>query len=231
VSVPWPRFLDRPDETLFNSRVADVLELASSGRAKCRGCGRGIAKGELRFGESLPNAFGEGDALYWFHPVCAACMRPEKFSVAASAFDGAIEDRDGLLRMAEFGAEHRRLPRLGRAERASSGRAHCRQCRELIPKGEFRLALQMFEEGRMSPIGYIHVACAEAYFGTRDILGRVRRLTPELSDEDTREIEAILRDAPPAAEAEVRLAKTRPAPESEELASASGDRSNGTGRA
>lgn len=224
-------FLDRPRKTLFNSFVADVLELASSGRAKCRGCGRAIAKGELRFGESLPNSFGEGDALYWFHPVCAACMRPEKFGALASAFEGTIDDRDWLLRTAEFGAAHRRLPRLGRAERASSGRAHCRQCRDLIAKGVFRFALQMFEEGRMSPIGYIHVACAEPYFGTRDIMGRVRRLTPDLSDEDTREIETTLRDAPAAAEAEVRLAKTRPAPEPEELASASGDdRSNGTGR-
>ncbi|HEX7668224.1 MAG TPA: hypothetical protein VF395_01505, partial [Polyangiaceae bacterium] len=205
--------------------MADVLELASSGRAKCRGCGRAIAKRELRFGESLPNAFGEGDALYWFHPLCAACMRPEKFASVAGGFDGALEDRDWLLRTAEFGAAHRRLPRLGRAERASSGRAHCRQCRELIPKDEFRLALQMFEEGRMSPIGYIHVACAEAYFGTRDILDRVRRLTPDLSDDDAREIEATLRDAPPVAETELRLAKTRPAPESEERASASGDRS------
>jgi hypothetical protein len=156
-------------------------------------------------------------------------MRPEKFSVLVSAFEGKVDDRDWLIRAAEFGAEHRRLPRLGRAERASTGRAHCRMCRDLIPKGVFRLALQMFEEGRMSPIGYIHVACAEAYFGTRDIFDRVCRLTPDLSEEEAREIETTLRDASPAAEAELRLAKTRPPAESETLDAASGDRSNGTG--
>jgi hypothetical protein len=207
--------------------VADVLELASSGRAKCRGCGRAIAKGELRFGESLPNAYAEGEALYWFHPVCAACMRPEKLGALLGAFEGNIEDREWLRRTADFGAAHRRLQRLVRAERASSGRAHCRQCRDLIAKGVFRVALQMFEEGRMSPIGYIHVGCAEPYFGTRDILDRVRRLTPELSEEELAEIERTLRDAPPAPEAELRLAKTRPEPET--LAAASGDRVNSKG--
>ena len=79
----------------------------------------------------------------------------------------------------------------------------------------------------MSPSGYIHVGCAEPYFGTRDILDRVRRLTPELSEEELAEIERTLRDAPPAPEAELRLAKTRPEPET--LAAASGDRVNSKG--
>ena len=35
---------------------------------KCRGCGRPIARGELRFGERLPNAFAEGEMTVWFHP-------------------------------------------------------------------------------------------------------------------------------------------------------------------
>ena len=49
-----------------------VFEEASSGRSKCRGCGVPIAKGELRFGERLPNPFGEGEVTHWFHPMCAA---------------------------------------------------------------------------------------------------------------------------------------------------------------
>ena len=41
--------------------MAHVIEHASSGRAKCRSCDQPIAKGELRFGERQPNAFGEGE--------------------------------------------------------------------------------------------------------------------------------------------------------------------------
>ncbi|MGH7341280.1 MAG: PARP-type zinc finger-containing protein, partial [Candidatus Rokuibacteriota bacterium] len=54
-----------------------VFETASSGRAKCRGCAQPIAKGDLRFGERLPNPFGEGEMTLWFHPICAAYKRPE----------------------------------------------------------------------------------------------------------------------------------------------------------
>jgi hypothetical protein len=38
------------------------------------------------------------------------------------------------------------VPRLHGAERAASGRASCRSCRELIGKGEWRLPLVFFEE-------------------------------------------------------------------------------------
>lgn len=37
-----------------------VFEHAPSGRAKCRGCDAVIAKGALRFGERLPNPYGDG---------------------------------------------------------------------------------------------------------------------------------------------------------------------------
>ena len=53
-----------------------VIETASSGRAKCRGCGEKIAAGELRFGERLPNPFAEGETTHWFHLECAAFKRP-----------------------------------------------------------------------------------------------------------------------------------------------------------
>src|SRR5262245_58246039 len=54
-----------------------VFEPASSGRAKCRGCGNQIEKGTLRFGERIPNPYAEGETTLWFHPVCAAYKRPE----------------------------------------------------------------------------------------------------------------------------------------------------------
>lgn len=57
-----------------------------------------------------------------------------------------------------------------------------------MSKGSWRLGLQMFEEGRMQPIGTIHAECAEAYFGTTEILDRIERLTDGLSPAELAEI-------------------------------------------
>ena len=54
-----------------------VSELAPSGRSKCRSCGNGIAKESIRFGEVMPNPFGDGNMTQWHHPQCAAFRRPE----------------------------------------------------------------------------------------------------------------------------------------------------------
>jgi hypothetical protein len=169
--------------------VPDVIETAKSGRANCRGCGRNIARGELRFGESLLNPYAEGESLFWFHLVCAACMRPDKFGPAFEACTEGIPEPEWLRQAISVGLAHPRLPRLVRAERASSGSAHCRQCRELVSKGSWRLALQMFEEGRMQPIGTIHAECTEAYFGTTGIMDRIERLTDGLDPAELAEIE------------------------------------------
>jgi hypothetical protein len=179
--------------------VPDQIEAAPTGRAKCRGCGAAIAKGELRFGEALPNPFGEGDAMFWFHLACGACMRPEKFGPALEAQPSPPPDAEWLKRTAEQGLTHHRLPRMKTVERAPSGRATCRSCREVIDKGALRIALQMFEEGRFSPIGSIHVECAKAYFETKDVLERMRKLTPSLSDADAAEITRLLDVEKPAA--------------------------------
>ena len=182
--------------------MPDSIQAAPTGRAKCKGCGNVIAKGELRFGEVGPNSYGEGEATSWFHLHCAALMRPEKLLPVLEAASDSIEERSWLESTARFGNEHHRLPRLVRAERASSGRAHCRSCRELIAKGDWRFVLQMFEEGRPNPIGTIHASCAEAYFGTADVLARARRLTPDLSDQDVAELTKALAEQRPG------LAKT-----------------------
>jgi hypothetical protein len=179
--------------------LPDVIEPALSARAKCRGCGASIAKGELRFGEALPNAFGEGESMFWFHLACGACMRPEKFGPALEAQSPPPPEAEWLKKAVADGLAHHRLPRLVRAERAPSGRATCRSCREIIEKGAFRIALQMFEEGRFSPIGSIHVECAKAYFETRDILDRMRKLTPSLTDSDAEELGRLLAVEKPGA--------------------------------
>jgi hypothetical protein len=183
--------------------VPDSIQPAPTGRAKCRGCGNTIAKAELRFGETGPNSFGEGEATSWFHLACAALMRPEKLLPVLEASSDEQPERAWLLETARSGIEHHRLPRLVRVERASSGRAHCRSCRELIAKGDWRFALQMFEEGRPTPIGTIHASCAEAYFGTADVLARAQRLTPDLSEADLDDLRKALSEQRPG------LAKTQ----------------------
>jgi hypothetical protein len=167
--------------------MAHVVEPASSGRAKCRSCDRPIAKGELRFGERQPNAFGEGEMTLWFHLPCAAYSRPEAFLTVESSVPDAT-----LAAAARFGIEHRRVPRLHGAERAPTGRAHCRSCKELIDKGSWRIAIVFFEEYRFNPGGYIHVQCAREYFGTVDLMPRIRHFSPELDEAALAEIAAVM---------------------------------------
>jgi hypothetical protein len=178
--------------------VAHVIEPASSGRAKCRSCDRPIAKGDLRFGERQPNAFGDGEMTLWFHLPCAAFSRPEPFLETQSAAPAGVE-LEPLAAAARFGLEHRRVPRLHGAERAASGRAHCRSCRELIAKGDWRLPLVFFEEYRFNPGGYIHARCAHAYFETVELLDRIRHFSPDLREPELAELAAAMSGSPAGA--------------------------------
>jgi hypothetical protein len=93
---------------------------------------------------------------------------------------------------AEFGIAHRRLPRIDKVERAPTGRARCRCCREPIPKDSWRIGLVFFEEYRFQPSGFIHAACARAYFDTTDVLDRILHFNPALDPGELQEIEATL---------------------------------------
>jgi hypothetical protein len=169
------------------------IQPAASGRAKCRGCGRAIAAGELRFGETLPNPFADGDMTQWFHLACGAYKRPEPFLETVEALTEPLPDAERLLAEAKKGIEHRRLPRVNGAERAPSGRAQCRSCKTSIDKGAWRIPLVFFEEGRFEPAGSIHLRCVRAYLETTDVVPRVKQFAPDLSDADLAEIEALLR--------------------------------------
>lgn len=171
-----------------------VIERARTGRAKCRGCGRVVAAGELRFGERLPNPYADDEAemTRWFHVPCAAFMRPEPFLETLPATSEVIDDRERLEREARLGVAHRRLPRATSVGRAPTGRAACRSCHEPIEKGAWRIALMFWEDGRFTPSGFIHVPCAAAYFETADVMGRLTHFTPELSEADLAEIRAEL---------------------------------------
>jgi hypothetical protein len=168
-----------------------AIEAAPTGRAKCRGCGGKIAALELRFGERLPNPFADGETTHWFHLDCAAFKRPEAFLEALAARQEPLDGSDRLKSEATLGLAHRRLPRIDGAERAPSGRAACRSCREPIPKNAWRIRLVFHEDGRFVPAGYVHARCARAYFETTDVLARVQRFAPDLRAED---VEGIQRE-------------------------------------
>jgi hypothetical protein len=179
-----------------------VIEPAATGRSKCRGCGEKIAAGDLRFGESVPNPFAEGDTFHWFHLDCGAYKRPEAFLEVLKDREGgeALPDQERLAREAEQGVAHPRLARVDGSERASSGKAQCRSCRTSIAKNAWRIKLVFYEDGRFTPAGFLHVPCSGPYFETTEILPRVRRFSPTLTEDGVREIvDELAKPAPPPA--------------------------------
>ncbi|HTQ07752.1 MAG TPA: hypothetical protein VMI54_28050 [Polyangiaceae bacterium] len=178
--------------------MPDTIALAPTARSKCRACGRTIDKGVLRFGEAEANPFGEGETQRWFHLDCAALRRPERFGPALEATPD-VPERDVLAGLARAGLEHPRLVRLTGVERAPSGRAHCRHCREIIEKGALRVALEIWEDGRFSPMGSVHVTCAPSYFGTRELMPRIERVNTKLSVEDLANVRELVATAPEVA--------------------------------
>jgi len=165
-----------------------VLEPAPTGRAKCRGCGRAIAKGELRFGELIPNPFAEGETTLWFHPMCAAYKRPEAVLQRLAEGTPDVPDAAALERAARGNVAQRRLPRIDGAERAPSGQAKCRQCKQKIEKGAWRIKLVFFEEGRFAPSGSIHLDCRTDYFERHDVLAPLLHFSPDLTDDERAEL-------------------------------------------
>jgi len=176
-----------------------TIETATTGRSKCRACGEPIAKGELRFGERLPNPFGEAgsETTHWYHVRCGAYRRPESFIAAIDLCTVPLEDVALLRAAATFGIDHRRVPRIDSVERAPSGRARCRSCHEMIDRDGWRIGIVFFEEGRTSPGGYLHAGCARSYFetGARDddaLLDRLRHFGKTLTPEDLSALTAEL---------------------------------------
>lgn len=159
-----------------------VFEPAATGRSRCRGCGRALQRGELRFGERMPNPFADGEMTHWFHPACAAYKRPEALLEGLGMALQDIPDRDALERKARASLARPRLQRIDGAERAPSGQAKCRGCHAPIERGSWRIRLVFHEEGTFSPGGFLHVHCRQGYFGTRDILEQALHFSPALTD-------------------------------------------------
>ncbi len=168
------------------------FEPASSGRSKCRGCGGRIERGELRFGERLPNPFAEGQMTLWYHPICAAYKRPEPVLQAIGNNFQNLPGPEGLEQAARSSLAFRRLPRIDGAERAPSGQAKCRSCRQRIERGSWRIRLVFYEEGSFSPGGFVHLGCRKAYFETEDIQDQVLHFSSALSSEEREDLRKAL---------------------------------------
>jgi hypothetical protein len=138
----------------------------------------------MRFGASMPNAFGGGEMTLWFHPLCAAYKFPDAML--------EIADSEAHKSAALKCKEHPRLTRIGGAERSKSGQASCRHCQEAIEKGSWRIRIVYNEEGRFSPGGYIHASCSRPYFETDHVLEPILALTPGLTDPDRQELSAAI---------------------------------------
>jgi hypothetical protein len=154
----------------------------------CRGCARPIARGELRFGEQLPNPYGQGEMTLWFHPACAAFKRPEALLQALGATLEKVPDQEALERAARSSLAQRRIPRIDGAERSPSGQARCRSCHETVERGSWRIRLVFYEGARFTPGGYLHLACRKAYFETNEVLEQILHFSPDLSDEEREEL-------------------------------------------
>jgi NAD-dependent SIR2 family protein deacetylase len=173
--------------------MSDVIETAGTGRAKCRRCQQKIDKGALRFGEKVPNAFGEGEATHWFHLSCAAEKRPDKVAAALSAFEGELPERERIAAIAAEGSENPKLASIVHAERAPSGRATCQQCHEKIAKDELRISFEREAEPMgIAATASIHARCGPAFFGSTGLLAKLERTSPELSAEELGELRTAL---------------------------------------
>ena len=108
----------------------------------------------------------------------------------------SLSDREDAERACRSASIHRRAPRVDGAERAPTGQAKCRSCRNPIERGSWRIRLTFFEEGRFSPGGFIHVRCHPVYFEGHDVLGAVLHFTPDLDEAGREELRRAYLEAP-----------------------------------
>jgi poly [ADP-ribose] polymerase len=171
--------------------MAEMIEVAKTGRARCRACRQAIEKGALRFGEEQPSAFSEGMQWVWLHLDCAAKKKPALVREALAAFGGDVPNRaeiDALLADADKTATT-----FPYAERATTGRSKCLQCGEPIEKGSLRVATEReVEVGGMAraSAGYLHPACALEYLEKEaDLPAALRQNSRGLTDADLAELD------------------------------------------
>ena len=179
--------------------MAETIEVAKTGRARCRVCRQPIEKGALRFGEEQPSAFAEGMQWAWYHLTCAAGKKPVPLRSALAAFEGEVPDRAELDKVL---AQSDQSPSVfPYAEHAPTGRSKCQRCRQPIEKGVLRIAIEReVEVGGMGRPGaaYLHPSCAVAELEQPDLQQAVRANSRGLSDEDHAQLEREMAEPAPA---------------------------------
>ena len=169
--------------------MTQVIEVAKTGRARCRTCRQAIDKGALRFGEEQPSAFSDEMQMAWHHLACAVRKKPAAVREALSQFTGEVPGRDEIEKLlAEADETAVAFPQ---AERAPTGRSSCLQCREPIAKGALRVVVEREVDvagtARMGA-GYLHPGCAPEYTGTDGLLALLLKNSRKLGDADREEL-------------------------------------------
>jgi poly [ADP-ribose] polymerase len=172
--------------------MAEAIETAKTGRAKCRVCRDTIEKGTLRFGEEQPSAFADGMQWVWHHLACAAKKKPVQVRSALAAFEGEVPNRAELEAvLAEADKTASVLPY---AEHATTGRSKCLHCHEPIEKGALRVATEREAEpgGMPRGPGYLHPKCAGEFIEADDLLDLLKKNSRGLTDVELAELEGQL---------------------------------------
>jgi hypothetical protein len=170
-------------------RMAETIEVAKTGRARCRACKQPIEKGTLRFGEEQPSAFAEGMQWMWYHLPCAAKKKPAPLRSALAAYTGEVPDRAALEQALSEGDES--VTVFPYAERAPTGRSTCLHCRQPIVKGSLRVAIErQLELGGMPQpgAGYLHPRCAVDSLDQADLMDVLRVNSKGLNEADLDEL-------------------------------------------
>jgi hypothetical protein len=174
-----------------------LIEVAKSGRAKCRGCRQAIAKGELRYGEEVPNQFGSEPALQWLHLLCAAKKHPKEMQEVLAAYSGEVANRAEVeAAMKSALSELKNTPS---AEWAPTGRSRCLACREPIDKDTLRIAVEREVEVGGVPrpgVGYVHPRCAREFVKDDALAEKLKQNSTSLKPE---ELAVVLEELAPVA--------------------------------
>ena len=146
-----------------------VIEGARSSRSRCKSCRKKIEKGILRLGVLLEGPYGTG--YLWHHLKCAAKRRIDDVEEAydREAWKEAKEVPEEVpaieeLRKLNEEAQEKRKQQLTipYVQVDPSGRAKCKNCGELLEKGNLRVVLgreiEFGTQYRTMPI-HVHPKC------------------------------------------------------------------------
>jgi poly [ADP-ribose] polymerase len=175
--------------------MANTIETAKTGRASCRTCKQTIAKGDLRFGEEVPNAFSAGDMTYnWHHLACAAKKKPSALKQALDETELEIPNKDELVQAIDANAKNEKPTVLPYAEYAPTARASCVGCAEKIEKGHLRLAIESEDDGGPFPRTgprYLHPSCVGEHSGDNpeEFYAKITANSKNVEPKDLKELE------------------------------------------